>query len=175
MAKEDSQKADHWVSINLPENCTNVCISFKREIAEMQIQQFGARPLYGLDHKKEEWLPTEVFITCGGILAPSQRCPEVYEFEHHSLLPEGTSKAYEISGEKQKWLKSIGAAEFPEPIRYIYTFPDYNGAFNLSERYIKEHTLEELKAQYEKNKEYVQEVIKSRKTRDDFLRGAEPI
>lgn len=76
---------------------------------------------------------------------------------------------------KLNWLKSIGAAEFPEPIKYIYTFPDYNGAFNLSERYIEEKTLEELKAQYEKNKVYVQEIIRSKKSRDDFLRGAEPL
>lgn len=54
--------------------------------------------------------------------------------------------------EKAEWLKSIGAKEFPEPIKYVYTFPGYNGAFNLSERYVEETELEELKAQYEKNK-----------------------
>ena len=53
--------------------------------------------------------------------------------------------------EKKKWLKSIGAGEFPEPIKYIYTFPGYNGAFNLPERYIEETPLKELKAQYKKN------------------------
>lgn len=99
---------------------------------------------------------------------------EDYKFTPSSLIPDGTSDLHEME-EKKKWLRSIGAAEFPEPIKYIYKFPEDNGAFNLSERYIEEHTLEELKAQYEKNKEYVQEVIRSRKSQDIFHRGAEPI
>lgn len=70
---EIEKKIENWVSINLPENCTNICVSFKREIAEIQIKQFGARPLYGLEDKKEEWLPVEVFITYGGTVAPNQR------------------------------------------------------------------------------------------------------
>ena len=48
---------ENWISVNLPENCPNICVSFKREI--------------------EDWLPIKVFITYGGILAPSQRRPEV--------------------------------------------------------------------------------------------------
>ncbi len=68
---------ENWVSVNLPENCPNICISFKREIAEIQIKKFGAKPLYGFDKKKEDWLPIEVFITYGGWLAPNQRRPEV--------------------------------------------------------------------------------------------------
>ncbi|MFG6384715.1 MAG: hypothetical protein K1V96_10725 [Lachnospiraceae bacterium] len=71
------EKLENWISINLPENCPNICISFKREIAEIQIKQFGAKPLYGLTPKKEDWLPIEVFITYGGTLAPSQRRSEV--------------------------------------------------------------------------------------------------
>ena len=31
--------------------------------------------------------------------------------------------------EKKAWLKSIGAGEFSEPVKYIYTFPGYKGAF----------------------------------------------
>lgn len=27
--------------------------------------------------------------------------------------------------EKKAWLKSTGAGEFPEPVKYIYTFPGY--------------------------------------------------
>lgn len=77
--------------------------------------------------------------------------------------------------EKRRWLKCIGAGEFPEPVKYIYTFPGYNGAFNLSERYIEETTLKELKAQYQKNKSYAKEMIKQGKLRDNFLRGAEPL
>lgn len=71
-----SNKTNNWISINLPENCPNACISFKRDIAEMQIKDFGAKPLYGFDSKKEDWLPVEIFITYGGSLAPDQRRQE---------------------------------------------------------------------------------------------------
>jgi len=50
--------------------------------------------------------------------------------------------------EKRAWLKSIGAGEFPKPAKYFYTFPGCNVVFNLSERYINETPLEELKARY---------------------------
>ena len=66
-------KICNWISVNLPENCPNVCIAFKREIAEEQIRNFGAKPLYGFDDHKEDWLPIEVFITYGGSLAPDRR------------------------------------------------------------------------------------------------------
>ncbi len=56
-----SNKTNNWISINLPENCLNACISFKRDIAEMQIKDFGAKPLYGFDSKKEDWLPAMSF------------------------------------------------------------------------------------------------------------------
>ena len=71
------ENLEKWISINLPENCPNVCVSFKREIAEMQIKQFEARPLYGFGNEKEEWLPIEIFITYGGTLAPNQKYLEV--------------------------------------------------------------------------------------------------
>ena len=77
--------------------------------------------------------------------------------------------------EKKKWLKSIGAGEFPEPIKYIYTFPGYNGAFNLPERYIEETPLQELKAQYKKNEMYAEKMVRQGKSRDSFHRGAEPL
>lgn len=67
------EKTENWISINLPENCPNVCISFKREIADMQITDFGAKPLYGFENEKEDWLPAKIFITYGGTLAPDQR------------------------------------------------------------------------------------------------------
>ena len=70
-------KIENWVSVNLPENCPNVCISFNREVAEKQIEKFGASPLYGFESEKEDWLPVKIFITYGGILAPDQRRPEV--------------------------------------------------------------------------------------------------
>ena len=69
------ERSLNWLSINLPQNCPNVCISFIREIAEMQIKKFGAKPLYGLDDRKD-WLPVEIFITYGGLLAPDQRLQE---------------------------------------------------------------------------------------------------
>ena len=65
--------------------------------------------------------------------------------------------------DKAEWLKAIGAKEFPEPVKYAYTFPGYSGAFNLSERYVEESDLKELKAQYEKNKAHALEVIKAKK------------
>lgn len=68
-----------------------------------------------------------------------------------------------LNADKVEWLKNIGAKEFPEPIKYVYTFPGYNGAFNLSERYVEETNLEELKAQYEKNKAYVLNMVSARK------------
>ena len=73
---EIKDKFENWVSVNLPDNCPNICISFKKEIAEMQIREFGAKPLYGLDGHREEWLPIEVFITYGGRIAPDQRLLE---------------------------------------------------------------------------------------------------
>ncbi len=71
------EKFKHWVSVNLPENCSNICILFERETAEAQIKQFGAKPLYGFENQNEDWLPVKVFITCGGTLAPDQRRPGV--------------------------------------------------------------------------------------------------
>ncbi len=73
---EKEANREHWISINLPENCPNVCISFEKKIAEMQIREWGARPLYGFDGRKEDWLPLEIFITYGGWLAPDQRLQE---------------------------------------------------------------------------------------------------
>lgn len=70
-------RLENWISVNLPENCKNVCISFKREIADIQIKQFEAKPLYGFNNEKEDWLPVEVFITYGGVLAPNQKHLEV--------------------------------------------------------------------------------------------------
>lgn len=102
---------------------------------------------------------------CGRVLGGGEdQENEEKEREEKSMTPE-----------KREWLKSIGAAEFPEPIKYIYTFQNYNGAFNLSERYVNETPIEKLKAQYEKNKEHAEEVIKAKKSRDNFLRGAEPL
>ncbi len=72
-------KLERWISLTLPENCTNVCISFKREIAEMQIKKFGAKPLYGFDDREKAWLPMKIFITYGGSLAPDQRLPETLD------------------------------------------------------------------------------------------------
>lgn len=48
----------------------------------------------------------------------------------------------------------------------MYTFPNYNGAFNLTEKYVRETPLEELKKQYFKNEAYVKEISESRKTRE---------
>ncbi|MCI8992997.1 MAG: hypothetical protein HFG80_09830 [Eubacterium sp.] len=57
--------------------------------------------------------------------------------------------------EKELWLESIGAKAFPEPIKYVYMFPGYSGAFNLSERYIDETPIGELQETYRRNGEFV--------------------
>lgn len=57
--------------------------------------------------------------------------------------------------EKELWLENIGAKAFPEPIKYVYTFPGYNGWFNLSERYINETPLDKLQEMYKQNEKYV--------------------
>lgn len=60
-----------------------------------------------------------------------------------------------VDKKKSLWLESIGAKRFPEPILFVYTFPGYNGSFNLSERYINDTPLEELKQHYERNERHV--------------------
>ncbi len=64
------------------------------------------------------------------------------------------------------WLESIGAKEYPEPVKYTYIFPGFEGSFNLSERYINETPLEELKARYEKNYAFAKEAIELRKLKE---------
>lgn len=56
--------------------------------------------------------------------------------------------------EKELWLESINARAFPEPVKYTYMFPGYHGAFNLSERYINETPLNELKEAYKQNERH---------------------
>ena len=73
--------------------------------------------------------------------------------------------------EKEEWLKTIGAKEFPEPIKWVYSFPEYEGTFNLSERYVKETPLDELKDQYMQNKAYADELLKD-KDREHNRKGA---
>ena len=60
-----------------------------------------------------------------------------------------------IDKEKELWLESINAKAFPEPVKYVYTFPGYNGWFNLSERYLDNTSLEKLQETYNSNKQYV--------------------
>lgn len=66
-----------------------------------------------------------------------------------------------IEKEKELWLESIGAKAFPEPIRYTYMFPGYHGAFNLSERYINETPLDELKETYKQNERHALSAIQA--------------
>lgn len=82
----DKEKMDNWVSINLPEGCSNICISFDRETAEKQIEKFGAKPLYGFKGKKEAWLPAEIFVTYGGRLAPERGLDRL--FRHYKVKPQ---------------------------------------------------------------------------------------
>lgn len=77
-----------------------------------------------------------------------------------------------IEDGKKEWLLQIGAKEFPEPIKYTYTFPGYSGNFNLSERYVENTPLKDMKAQYEENKEYVNQVLEAKKSQDIFRQDA---
>ncbi|MCI9100936.1 MAG: hypothetical protein HFH59_06665 [Lachnospiraceae bacterium] len=63
--------------------------------------------------------------------------------------------------EKELWLESINAKAFPEPVKYTYMFPGYHGAFNLSERYINETALDELKKTYKQNERHALSAIKA--------------
>lgn len=65
--------------------------------------------------------------------------------------------------EKELWLEEIGAKEFPEPVKYVYTFPGYSGAFNLSERYVEETPLKALQEMYRRNESHVAQIIASQK------------
>ena len=71
-----------------------------------------------------------------------------------------------MDNEKMKWLESIGAKAYPEPVKWVYAFPGYEGAFNLSERYVEETTLEALKEQYTVNSEFVKLCLIERKRKE---------
>ncbi|MDO4285558.1 MAG: hypothetical protein Q4C60_09525 [Eubacteriales bacterium] len=103
---------------------------------------------------------TKVFMSKEAISQYSRKAQEL------SSLPalSDSSKSVDQNEEKRKWLSEIGAKEWPEAVKYIYSFPGYDGAFNLSERYVNETPLEELKAQYEENKTYCRGVISNGKT-----------
>lgn len=50
--------------------------------------------------------------------------------------------------EKMEWLNSIRAVKLPEPVIYVYTIPGADGCFLLSERGIREKSVEELQELY---------------------------
>jgi len=49
-----------------------------------------------------------------------------------------------ISEEKRKWMQEVGIREFKRPMKYYY-----GTAWLLSEEYVQETPLEELKARFE--------------------------
>ena len=71
--------------------------------------------------------------------------------------------------EKQNWLKSIGAVEFIEPVKYTYGFNNYNGCFNLSEEYVNNTPLGKLKKDYEESRKYVKAMLSNGKQKDTFV------
>lgn len=77
-------------------------------------------------------------------------------------MREGVKK---MDNDKKLWLEDIGAKVFPEPVKYVYTFPGYHGWFNLSEKYINETSLEELKETYKRNEKYVWSLLHSKDDR----------
>lgn len=70
-----------------------------------------------------------------------------------------------MDNSKKLWLESIGAKAFLEPVKYVYTFPGYNGWFNLSEKYLDNTSLEELQETYTKNEQYVRSLLDSKNHR----------
>lgn len=50
--------------------------------------------------------------------------------------------------EKMEWLNSIHAVKLPEPVIYVYTIPGADGCYLLSERGIREKSVEELQELY---------------------------
>jgi len=68
--------------------------------------------------------------------------------------------------EKLKWLSDIGAVAYPEPVKYIYKFPEGHETFTLTERYIEEAPLSELKAEYERNRQMAEEAIRWKRLRE---------
>lgn len=74
MTDENMEQFAKWISFNLPENCPCINVSFSKEIAEMQIEKFKAKPLYM--NERRDFLSEDLFITYGGTQAPSQRLPE---------------------------------------------------------------------------------------------------
>ena len=87
-----------------------------------------------------------------------------YEFALHRNVNHDTTTAKGVAvmdKEKSLWLESIGARSFPEPVLFTYTFPGYNGCFNLSERYINDTPLEELQRGYAQNMRHVELCINS--------------
>ncbi len=72
--------------------------------------------------------------------------------------------------EKMEWLKSIRAVKLPEPVIYIYTIPGHDGYYLLSEREIREKTVEGLQKQYEKGISGVAEAEKREALRKTVAR-----
>lgn len=66
---------------------------------------------------------------------------------------------------KKKWLADIGAVAYLEPVKYIYKFPEGYETFGLTERYVEDTALEELKAKYDRDYAFALEPIALRKSR----------
>lgn len=80
--------------------------------------------------------------------------------------------------EKRDWFISIGAKEYQDPIRFMYTFDEldnFREIYLVSDKYVEETPLEEIKEQYEKNKIFAQELIELRKNKGDFRNHVEDV
>jgi hypothetical protein len=68
---------------------------------------------------------------------------EVKSILYDEMLATPIKEVIEISAEKRKWMKEVGIQEFKRPMKYhVY-------GWLLSEKYIQETPLEELKARFE--------------------------
>lgn len=70
--------------------------------------------------------------------------------------------------DKREWLRSIGAVEFETPVKYTYGFQGYAGCFNLSEEYVRDTPLKELKKKYEESRAYAKAMLSNERPKDTF-------
>lgn len=71
-----------------------------------------------------------------------------------------------MTDEKRKWLSEIRAVEYPEAVKYIYSFPDGYETYTLTEEYVENTPLSELRERYEKDREMAEAAIRWRILRE---------
>ena len=91
----DEIKAKNWVAFPVPEGCRGIAVSFDREVAQMQVDEHGATPLFGLsesDDQTEAFLPIRIYVTDGGDLIPDRKYQAPPERLVHATQTHGRSE-----------------------------------------------------------------------------------